>query len=73
MHGEGANRIYRMYYYGGLEIVKAEYVGVAFSDHLAYIVKVRIPDKLSRLISPKSKPLFKSKPEVIDDKSSKQD
>ena len=31
------------------------------------MVQVRVPQQLSRLISPKSKPLFKSKPEVIED------
>ena len=68
LHGEGATRIDRQYHYGGLEVVKADYVAVAFSDHLSLIVQVKVPYQLSRLICPKSKPLFKSKPEVIEDK-----
>ena len=65
LHGEGATRIDRSYHYGELEIVKADYIGVAFSDHFSYVVKVKMPGLFSRLVCPKSKPLFKSKPDVI--------
>ena len=67
VHGEGASRIDRMYHYGQLHILEAYYVGVAFSDHFALIVKFKLPENMSKLMSPKSKPLFKSKPEVIQD------
>ena len=67
IHGEGATRIDRSYHYGNIEPLEAFYVGVAFSDHLAYIVKIKIPTSLSKLSSPKSKPLFKSKPDTIKD------
>ena len=67
VHGEGASRLDRMYHFGGLTIVEAFYVGVAFSDHLPLIVKVRLPQNMSKLQSIKSRPLFKSKPNVIQD------
>ena len=67
VHGEGASRIDRMYHYGQIIILEAYYVGVAFSDHFSLIIKIKMPENMTKLISPKSKPLFKSKPEVIDD------
>ena len=69
VHGEGASRIDRMYHYGQLHILEAYYVGVAFSDHFALIVKFKLPENMSKLMSPKCKPLFKSKPEVIQDET----
>ena len=65
--GEGATRIDRMYHYGQLQIIEASYVGVAFSDHLSLIIKIKLPENMSKLVSPKSKPFFKSKPSVIQD------
>ena len=58
-----------MYHYGQLHILEAYYVGVAFSDHFALIVKFKLPENMSKLMSPKCKPLFKSKPEVIQDET----
>ena len=52
-----------------MKIIEASYVGVAFSDHLALIIKIKLPENMSKLISPKSRPLFKSKPIVIQDKT----
>lgn len=67
LHGEGATRIDRMYFHKDLEILSAEYVGVAFSHHFTYVTEVRVPQQFSRLLCPKSKPLFKSNPDVIRD------
>ena len=67
MHGEGASCIDRMYYYGGLVILEAYYVGVAFSDHFSLVVKIILPENMTKLVSPKCKPFFKSKPDVIQD------
>ena len=67
VHGEGASRLDRMYHFGALEVIQAYYVGVAFSDHLTFIVKIKLPTNFCKLTSPKSKPLFKSKPNVIQD------
>ena len=50
-----------------METIETSYVGVAFSDHLGYTVKIKLPKHFSRLISPKYKPQFKSRPEVIRD------
>jgi hypothetical protein len=41
---------------------------VAFSDHLSYIVTLKVPYQLQTLISPKSKPFFKTTPTVVKDK-----
>ena len=51
--------------------VVSEYTPIAFSDHLAYNVSVRVPDPLVRLLSPRSRPLFKIRPEVAQDQEFK--
>ena len=48
--------------------MEAQYVGVAFPDHFPLILKVRLPSNMQKAASPKFKPLFKSKPEVIEDR-----
>ena len=67
-HGEGATRIDREYNWGNMVIVEAKYVGLAFSDHLALVIKLKLPESFSRLLCPRSKPQFKAKPEVVRDK-----
>ena len=64
---EGATRIDRNYHFGNLDIREVKYIPVAFSDHFGLVVKLCLPDSLSRMISPKSRPSFKLKPEVIRD------
>ena len=68
-NGEGATRIDRSYYYGSLIPIDAKYECVSFSDHFSYIVKLQLPDPLSTIISPKSRPTFKIKPEVAKDRA----
>ena len=68
VHGEGASRIDRVYHFGSIDIVETKYVGVAFSDHLSLILKIKLPDSISKLKSPKHKPLFKANPDVVQDK-----
>ena len=65
---EGASRIDRCYHFGSLEIVQAIYVPVAFSDHFAHVVEFMVPDNLSSILSPKCRPSFKIRAEVIRDK-----
>ena len=65
--GEGATRIDRSYHFGRVEVIQAKYVGVAFSDHFSLIITMKVPDQFSRLNCPRSKPLFKAKPEVVMD------
>ena len=65
--GDGATRIDRSYHFGDINIFRAEYVGIAFSDHLAYLVTIKVPESFAKLNCPRSKPLFKAKPEVIAD------
>ena len=68
LHGNGATRIDRQYSWGkDIQIVSAIYTSVAFSDHLAQIYTMTTPASIHKLMSPKHKPLFKSKPEVITD------
>ena len=68
----GATRIDINYHYGELQIVEAKYVGNSFSDHLALIVSFKLPSVLPKIQSPKSRPLFKIKPEVVSDQLSQQ-
>ena len=50
-------------------VLEAYYVGIVFSDHFAFIVKIQLPVNMEKLVSPKSCSLFKSKPEVIQNKT----
>ena len=63
----GASRIDRQYHWGDITPLNAEYSAIAFSDHLAYTVKVKVPDQLSVMCSPRSKPQFKVREEVARD------
>ena len=65
--GEGATRIDRIYHFGDMAVKEAQYVGVAFSDHMGHIVKFSIPGNFGKLISPKSRPLFKANPDIVRD------
>ena len=64
----GYTRIDRCYKWGDVAVTGAKYEPVAFSDHMAHIVTFTLPAPLSRLLSPKSRPIFKIRPEVIRDK-----
>ena len=60
-------RLDRSYHWGSFKVLEAEYQSVAFSDHLSLIVKLSLPD-LEKILSPHSRPLFKTSPEVVMDK-----
>ena len=62
----GASRIDRCYSWGNITVQEAEYSSIAFSDHLAHVVQIHIPD-LSSFIPPQSRPMFKISPEVVYD------
>ena len=64
----GASRIDRSYHWGNITVVESEYDAVAFSDHQAHIVTISLPDSLVHSISPRSRPFFKTSPEVVMDK-----
>ena len=66
--GDGATRIDRDYHYGSIKVVDAKYISLAFSDHMGLIISVQLPEILARILSPKNRPLFKTKPDVINDK-----
>ena len=66
--GKGATRIDRSYSWGELKVIEARYEPIAFSDHMADIVTLSLPDSMARILSPRSRPLFKIKTEVIRDK-----
>ena len=63
----GGSRIDRSYHWGNISVVESGYIGVAFSDHLAHVVKVLLPDTLSHSLSPRSRPFFKTSPEIVMD------
>ena len=65
--GEGASRIDRSYHFGEVKVIEAKYLPIAFSDHFALVIKIAVPENLSRAISPKARPSFKLTPEVIKD------
>ena len=47
--------------------MKASYEPVAFSDHMGYVVSFTLPTPTTRILSPRSRPLFKIRPEIIAD------
>ena len=63
----GASRIDRQYHWGDIKVLSADYRPIAFSDHLSLIIKVQVPTFMSKLLSPKSRPIFKIKEEVAQD------
>ena len=64
---EGASRIDRLYQYGDLETMEAEYFPLAFSDHLGHFVKYSFQGETNLAEQPKSKALFKIPPHVAED------
>ena len=64
---EGASRIDRCYHFGGLKVKEAKYLPLAFSDHFAHVVQFILPDQLSKVLSPKSRPSFRLRAEVLKD------
>ena len=66
--GEGATRLDRSYNWGSIRVIEAKYEPVSFSDHLSYTVSFSIPAPLARILSPRSRPIFKIKPDIIRDK-----
>ena len=63
--GHGASRIDRQYHYGGLTILEAKYLPLAFSDHHGLVVTISLPDPLSKIICPKGAQSFRLRDEVI--------
>ena len=64
---EGASRIDRCYHFGNMVVKQAFYVPIAFSDHFAHVVEFMVPADLSHILSPKCRPSFNIKAEVIRD------
>ena len=64
---EGASRIDRCYHHGELKVKSAKYIPLAFSDHFAHLVQFILPNKMARILSPKTRPSFRLKAEVISD------
>ena len=67
----GATRIDRQYNWGNIVPVHAEYSPIAFSDHLAHSVTVSVPDPLVRMLCPTSRPQFKIREEIAQDREFK--
>ena len=65
--GKGATRIDRQYHYGEIVIKEAKYLPIAFSDHHGLVVTICLPDPLSRMVCPNTRPAFKLRDEVIYD------
>ena len=65
--GSGATRIDRLYSYGNINPIKSSYIPIPWSDHYAQVVSYTLPDIISKKLSPRSKPIYKISPNVIDD------
>ena len=63
----GASRIDRCYHWGSVTVLDSSYEAVAFSDHFAHIVTVIPPDHTRISASSKSRPFFKTSPELVCD------
>ena len=63
----GATRIDREYHWGAVNIVSSEYVPVAFSDHLGYLVESNIPNFDAPQRVPRGMPYLKISDEVAKD------
>ena len=48
-------------------MIEAKYEAVAFSDHMAFIVELEVPEEIEKMLSPKYRPVFKTSPEVVND------
>ena len=55
------------YSWGDVKVVKAWYEPIALSDHMAYIINFSLPPQAAKMLSPRSRPQFKTRPEVICD------
>ena len=64
---DGASRIDRCYNFGDIKPASARYIPVAFSDHFAHVVVFDVPEIISRLLTPKARPNFKLRAEIITD------
>ena len=65
--GPGASRIDRCYQWGPLKVINTKYTSLAFSDHLGMIVTLSLPDQMTKLLSPRTRPLFRTSPDVVVD------
>ena len=69
IEGPSKSRIDRCYDYGkALRPIRAQYMHLPFSDHLCHLVTFEVSEPLSRSLMPRSRPIFKIKPDVIKDK-----
>ena len=64
---EGASRIDRCYHFGSFVVEQAMYVPLTLSYHFAHVGKFLVPDNFSCIMSPKSRPSFRIRAEVITD------
>ena len=65
--GHGATRIDRQYHFGSISIKEARYIPLAFSDHHGLIVRVSLPESISKIMCPKGRQAFRLRDEVIQD------
>ena len=48
-------------------MISAKYEPLAFSDHMAHVITISLPSAFNRILSPRSRPIFKLRREVIRD------
>ena len=65
---DGASRIDRCYHWGEMTTIESKYISLAFSDHFGFVTTFSLPSNMAKILSPRSRPFFKTKPEVVLDK-----
>ena len=65
--GEAVSRLDRSYSWGEVTLISAKYEPLAFSDHMAHVITISLPSAFNRILSPRSRPIFKLRREVIRD------
>ena len=61
----GATRIDTSFHWGQIIPKEVVYLSVPLSDHMGLVVTIEVPTSFNKLLCPKSRPLFKIRPEVV--------
>ena len=66
-NGTGASRLDRAYGWGDITVEESMYCPAAFTDHMAYVISLKLPANCDRIFSPITRPIFTIRPEIIQD------
>ena len=65
--GQGASRIDRCYHWGDMVPTNSRYISLAFSDHFGLVSSFTLPSQMAKIFSPRARPFFRTRPEVVVD------